>query len=138
MDSAILHKSERVQWIFGENHSMAIAFLGHMTNLFQELDLVFFGVFRRLKASATSEFDDDSVNAQISKLIQAYGQTATSSTIRGSFRKAGLEHDVTGRPFKLQVVEERLREDPGFREIWARCIHRGFLRETTGTTIWNH
>jgi hypothetical protein len=80
---------------------MAITFPAHTMNLFQALDLVFFGVLKKLKASATGEFDDDSVNARISKMIQAYAQTATSSTIRGSFHRAGLEHDITGRPFKL-------------------------------------
>jgi hypothetical protein len=69
--------------------------------LFQALDLVCFGVLKKLKASAVGEFNDDSVNAQITKLMRAYQQTATSPTIRGSFRKAGLEHDITTRPFKL-------------------------------------
>jgi hypothetical protein len=90
--------------------------------LFQALDLVFFGVLKKLKASATGEFDDDSVSAQITKLIQAYEQTATSSTIRGSFRKAEFEHDTATRPFKLRVVEERLRGNRGFHEMWARDV----------------
>jgi tRNA(Ser,Leu) C12 N-acetylase TAN1 len=98
---------------------MAITFPARTTNLFQALDLVFFGALKKLKASATGEFDDDSVRAQVSKLIQAYEQTATSSTIRGSFRRAELEHDTTRRSFRLEVAEETLRENPGFQEIWG-------------------
>jgi hypothetical protein len=52
-------------------------------------------LLKKLKAWATGEFDDDSVGAQISKLIQADEQTATLSTIKGFFGKAKLEHDVT-------------------------------------------
>jgi hypothetical protein len=92
MDSAIPHTSECVRGILGENHIMAITFPAHTMNLFQALDRVFFEVLKKLKASATGEFDDDSVNAQISKLIQAYESTAMSSTTRRSFRKAELEH----------------------------------------------
>jgi hypothetical protein len=122
MDSAVPHTSERVRRLLGENNIIAVTFPAHTTNLFQALDLVFFGVFRKLKASATGEFDDDSVSAQIIKLIQAYEQTATSSTIRGSCLPAGFEHDTAIRSFKLRVVEERLRGNPGFRETWARDV----------------
>jgi hypothetical protein len=68
-----------------QSHILEITFPVHTTNLFQAPDLVFFGMLKKLKVSATGEFDEDSVNAQISKLIQAYEQTVTSSTIRGCF-----------------------------------------------------
>jgi hypothetical protein len=122
VNSAVLHKSERVRRLLDENNILAISFPAHTTNLFQALDLFFFGVLKRLKASAVGEFDEESVNAQITKLIQAYEQTATASTIRGSFRKAELEHDITTRPFKLQVIEESLRANPGFQEISGRDL----------------
>jgi hypothetical protein len=69
--------------------------------LFQALDLVFFGALKKLKATAVGEFEGESVNAQITKLIQAYEQTATSGTIRGAFRKAVLEMNTSMRPFKI-------------------------------------
>jgi uncharacterized protein (DUF1786 family) len=76
-------------------------------------------VLKKLQASAVGEFDDVSLNAYITTLISAYEQTATSSTIRGSFRKAGIQQDITTRPFKLQVIEESLRANPGLPEMWA-------------------
>jgi leucyl-tRNA synthetase len=81
MDTAIPQTSERVWQILCETHILAITFPVHTTSLFQAFDLVSFGVLNKLKVSATGELDDDSVNAQISKLIQASEQTATSSTI---------------------------------------------------------
>jgi hypothetical protein len=71
MDSAVPHTSERVRRTLGGNHIIAITFPAHTTNLFQSLDLVLFGALKKLKASAMGEFDDDSVRAQVTKLIQA-------------------------------------------------------------------
>jgi hypothetical protein len=122
MDSAVPYESERLRRLLGENNILAITFPAHTTILFQALDHVFFGVLKRLKASAVGEFDDYSVNAHITELIQACEQIAVSSTIQKSFQKAGLEHDITTQPFKLQVIEESLRANPGFQEIWARGV----------------
>jgi hypothetical protein len=122
MDSALPHTSDRVKRILGENNIIAITFPAHTTNLFQALDLVFFGALKKLKPSARGEIGDESVEGAITKLLQAYEQTATSATIRGSFRKAGLEANVTTRPFRIRVSEQKLRENPGFQELWARDI----------------
>jgi hypothetical protein len=86
-----------------------VACPAHTTNIFQALDLVFFDALKKLKAAAHCEFGDDSVDDQISKLVQAYQQTGTSSTIRGSFRQAGMVPDTPVRPFKLAFKEERIR-----------------------------
>jgi hypothetical protein len=55
----------------------------------------------RLKATAVGECDNDSVNAKVTTLVQADEQTATSSTISGCFRKAGMDLDVTTRSFMI-------------------------------------
>jgi hypothetical protein len=128
MDSALPHVSERVLRLLGQSRIMAIVFPAHTTNIFQALDLAFFGVLKKLKQTATGEFDDDSMNDQITKLVHAYEQTATSITIRGCFRKAGLYPDIGSRPCKLRFDEERLRTNPGFKEIWERNIKIEELR----------
>jgi hypothetical protein len=69
MDSAFPQTSERLQRLSGEDNILAITFPAHTTNLFQALDLVFFGVLNKIKASAVGEFDDDSVNADITTLL---------------------------------------------------------------------
>jgi hypothetical protein len=122
MDSALVHVSERCLRLFSENCALAVAFPADTTNIFQILDLVFFGALNKLTMTADEEFDDDSVNNQITKLVQAYEQTAASITIRSSFRQAGMVRDTSGRPFRLRVNEESLREKPGFQKIWDRDI----------------
>jgi hypothetical protein len=72
--------------------------------------------------SPVGEFDDGSVNAQITQLLQAYEQAATSATIRGSFRRAGMDLDVTALPFRIRIVEQTLRENPGFKEVADRDV----------------
>jgi hypothetical protein len=122
MDSAIPHTSERVRRLLGENSIIAITFPAHTTNLFRALDLVFFGVLKKLKVVATGEFDDDSVKGEVTQLIQEYERTATSSTMRESFRKVGFEHDTAIRPFQPRVMQERSRENPGLQEMSARDV----------------
>jgi hypothetical protein len=48
--------------------------------LFQALDLSLWAL-TRLKATAVAEFEDESVNGQITKLIQKDEQTARSANI---------------------------------------------------------
>jgi hypothetical protein len=130
MDSALPHRSARILQLLRQNNILVITFPAHTTKLFQALDFVFFGALKTLKATAEGEFDDDSVNAQIAKLIQADEQIATSGTIHGSFQKAGMDREVTVRPFGIRVVEETLRENPGFPEVWDRnvCLEDGTRR----------
>jgi hypothetical protein len=122
VDSALPHVSERRLRLLGANRVLAVAFPAHTTNIFQPLDLAFFGALKHLKASSKGEFCDGSVNDQITKLVQAYEQTATSGTIRGSFRKAGLIPNSSVRPFRLEFNEETLRHNPGFKVTWDRNI----------------
>jgi hypothetical protein len=82
MDSALPHTSECILRSLGENNIIALTFPAHTTNLFQALDLVFFRSLKHLKATASGEFVDNSANDNITKLIQAYEQTARSSTTR--------------------------------------------------------
>jgi hypothetical protein len=91
-------------------------------NRFQALDLVFFGALKKSKASAVGECDDDSANAEITKLVQVYEQTAISSTMWGSFRKAGMHLYVAIWSFRIRFVEQTRRENPGFREARHRHV----------------
>jgi hypothetical protein len=85
MDLTSPYVSERVLQLLCPNNIMAVVFHAHTTNIFQILDLVLFGVLKKIKQTATGEFDERHVREQITKLLQAYEQTATSMTIRASF-----------------------------------------------------
>jgi tRNA G37 N-methylase Trm5 len=83
---------------------------------------VFFGTLKKLQATAVGKFDDGSVNAQITRLVQAYQSIATSFTIWGSFRKIEMDLAVTTQPFRIRIIEQTLRETPGFKEVWDRYV----------------
>jgi hypothetical protein len=89
-------------------------------NIFQALDLVFFGVLTRLRQTTVGDYDEKSMNGQITKLIHAYEQTATSFAIRELFEKAELSLNTREKPFRFQFNQAALRENPGFKEIWER------------------
>jgi hypothetical protein len=69
--------SDRVLPVLGENPVIPLTFPAHTTNLFHDLDLVFLAALKHLKATVTGELNDDSVNEHITRLGQAYEQTAT-------------------------------------------------------------
>jgi hypothetical protein len=91
-------------------------------NLFQALDLVFFGAIENNKDSLTNEPEVASVRGQIWKFVGASKQTATSSTIRSHFCKVELSSNTQTRPFKLEFNEEALRQNDGFHELRYRNI----------------
>jgi hypothetical protein len=72
MDSALSQVSERVLRLLGENKTITIVPPAHRTKIFPALDLVFFFALKKSEQSATGEFDDGSVNEQITKLVHAY------------------------------------------------------------------
>jgi hypothetical protein len=99
-----------------------LTFPVHPTNLFQALNLVFFGNLKHLKATAAWEFGDDSDNEQIAKMIQTYEQTAASGIVIRSFCKAKMIPDTTTRPFKIRADEDIMRQSPGFQAVWERNV----------------
>jgi hypothetical protein len=77
---------------------LAVAFPAHKTIIFQAFDLAFFDGVKKLKMTVDEEFDDDSANNQITKLVQAHEQRATSITILSLFHRAGMVPDMSGDP----------------------------------------
>jgi hypothetical protein len=122
MDSALPHAVERVLRLLSQNMIMTIVFRAHTTNIFQALDPVFFSALKKLTQIATAGFDEGSVNGRITKLVHAYEQTTTSMNIRHSFRTAGTYLNIESRRYKIQFDKEQARDNPGFKELWARNL----------------
>jgi hypothetical protein len=106
MDFALAHQSQRCLRLLGENRLLAGAFPAHTTHIFKKLDLISFGARKHLKPSCKGESCDRSVNDQVAKLVQAYEQTATSGTIRGSFQKVDLIQSSTTDRLSLRGVRD--------------------------------
>jgi hypothetical protein len=138
IDSALPHTSERILRVLGENNIIAMTFPAHTTHLFQTLDLVFFGSLKHLKATATGEFGDDSVNNHLTKLIQAYEQTATSTTIRRIIPQGTNDHGHHHSTIQDCGGRSHNEGESWFRgNVGAKRVRRGFIKEATDGTIWN-
>jgi hypothetical protein len=120
LDSCPAHTSERILEILGKNAILAVTFPAHTTNLFQGLDLVLFGVLKKKKQTEELDGDTSPAISQITKLLNAYECAATSSNIRGAFRKAGFLIDTKTNPFRVKFDDSIVRENPGFKELWER------------------
>jgi hypothetical protein len=106
----------------GGKKVIAITFPAHISNPLQPWDFVFFGALAKCGAPAFDEFDDDPVNAEIKKFVQAYEQTGTSSVIRTSVKKERMDLEVTTKPFKIRIVERTMRESPDSNKVWHENV----------------
>jgi hypothetical protein len=120
MDGMKAHCTEPILHHLGQNNIAVITFPPHTTNLFQPLDLSFFGALKRRKQGTQSEVDGSRLTGQIQKLFQAYEETGSSSNVRGSFRRAGFRHNTKMTPYTLEFDEAVARRVPGFQEIWDK------------------
>jgi hypothetical protein len=71
-----------------------------------------------IKITAHGDFGDDSVQRQITKLLQWYEQVLIPFTIRGTSRKAERIADVGAKSVPFVFNEAILCENTEFSEIW--------------------
>jgi hypothetical protein len=81
-----------------------VVFPTNTINIFQTLDFIFFGALKKFTATATDEFDDNSINDHITELVHDYEQKATSMTIRGLFGMTSMYPYIYTTSFKLSVM----------------------------------
>lgn len=122
LDSCSAHIDDEILRILGENGIKAIAFPAHTTNIFQALDLVLFGIFKKKKETQKSTVDQNKQAFLSSKIINAYEETMTGSRIRSSFHRAGFTIDTSKNPHRLIFDENLLKDNPGFKELWDANI----------------
>lgn len=122
MDSASCHCSERIMKICGQNNVIVLVYPSHTSNIFQALDLSFFGILKRNIAKENQYNCEEILSKQIFEIIQSYEKTATSLNIRSSFLKAGIKYNVSEKPIRLMIDENIMRENEGFKEIWDKNI----------------
>ena len=118
MDSFSAHCNEMILKCLGENRIIALCFPSHTTNIFQALDLVLFGVFKKIKNSIDDGENSKIVEKAIIKILKAYELAATSFDIRGSFKRAGIISEMRSNLRYVKFVAENLVSNPGFQEIW--------------------
>jgi hypothetical protein len=103
---------------FVERGVAAIIYPPQTSHLFQILDLLLFG---RLKAAQTyiPRADTDPTDTDhLLRIFKAYESVTTSTTVRASWKKPGLEYCKLDDTFQLLVNDGKIRDSPEFTEIW--------------------
>jgi hypothetical protein len=94
MDFAGAQLLKRILQLLGENRIVTLVFPAHTTNLFQALDLIFFGAMKNNKDSLVREPEIASAHGQIWKLIRTSEQRKMSFTIQACSCKAELSSNT--------------------------------------------
>jgi hypothetical protein len=118
MDNCSAHVTPGIFRLLGEFHIKIVTFTPHTTNIFQALDLCFFGVFKTKEKFWMDQDDDKTFTATIHKLVRQFHSIATPENIRGSFVKAGFSYSTGDIPYVLEFSRERMMENAGFRQVW--------------------
>jgi hypothetical protein len=84
------------------------------------LDLVFFGVLKQVKRRLPRDATLPVVQDHARRMFRAVESVAASSTIRGSFQRAGFAYVKTSNgTYTLEFNENKARESSEFLEVWT-------------------
>jgi hypothetical protein len=87
----------------------------HTTNIFQTLDLFFFGVFQTTEKFWMDQDDDKTFTATIPKLVRQFHSVAMPENIRGNFVRAEFSYSTGTISYVLEFSGGRMMENAGFR-----------------------
>jgi hypothetical protein len=145
MDNCSTHLGEETIRLLTDANVRVPTFPPHTSGIFQMLDLVFFGVFKRAKKRIPRDPTLPLMQDHARRMLMAFESAVTSFTIRGSFGRAGIVCVMTSnQTYVIGFDETRVRESPGFREVWdidfplarvssrRQSSHWGFLNPSSG------
>jgi hypothetical protein len=91
------------------------------------LDVVLFGALKK-HANGLKMFDEEQPAATfLLKVYHDFKQTMIEVNIWGAFAVIEFTHDIEQSPYGLLFDEEKLRQSPGFTELWERDTLLGSL-----------
>jgi hypothetical protein len=133
MDNCSPHISDKVIAILTEARFRIITLAPHTTQIFQVLDLVLFGALKK-RANRLRAFDDEQPRvAFLLRVYRDFKQTVIEVNIWKAFEAIGITYDIEQIPYGLLFDEEKLRQSPGFVELWERIKPLGVCRSADKT-----
>jgi hypothetical protein len=118
MDNCGSHIKPEIIDLLTAEKIRVITFAPHTTNIFQMLDVSFFGIFKRKKSQFFETEDGPKVYLQLMKLLHCFYESANWFTITGSFKKVGILINATETPHTLIFDETKMRNSDSFLELW--------------------
>jgi hypothetical protein len=135
-DNCSAHCSEDILKKLARHGILVITYPPHTSHLFQVLDVLLFGVLKRAKKYQRR---DDTLRKDVDhvlRLFRAYEQATPSTTIRASWQRTGFEYEKRNGATYLIVDEARIRQSPGFQEIWLFDYHPARLSSRRQSQKW--
>jgi hypothetical protein len=117
MDNCPSHVSDNIIGLLTEAQVRVITLASHTTQLFQVLDVTFFGVLKRRLGYELPFEDEKETVTFIMKEYHDFKQTMVESNRWGAFRAIGFESDTEAEPYRLLFNEEKLRQSECFRDL---------------------
>jgi hypothetical protein len=119
LDNCSNHLIGSVIDLLSAHNVKIIPFPAHSSAIFQMLDLVFFGVFKKGKSRLSKPQSIPVTEGHARPVFSACGTAGASTTVRGSFARAGFTYDKN--PDGADVMgfnEQKIRDSAEFRELW--------------------
>jgi hypothetical protein len=119
MDNCPSHVTDEIIGLFTEARVRVITVAPDTMQIFQILNVTFFGVLTR-RLGYRLPFEDERGTVQSTmNVYRDFKQTAVEPNIWEAFRGIGLEFDPEVKPYRLLFNEEKLRQCEGFRDLWS-------------------
>jgi hypothetical protein len=127
MDNCSPHISDDIVAVLTHARMRIITFTIYTTHIFQMLDVVLFGALKK-HANNIKIFDEEQPAAAfLLKVYHDFKQTKIEINLWEAFAAIGFTHDIEQSPYGLLFDEEKLRQSPGFMELWERDTPLGSL-----------
>jgi transposase len=137
MDNCSAHISPAIIGLLSEHRVKAITFPPHTSGIFQMLDLVFFGVFKRTKKHLAKDPSVPVMEDHAMRMFRACESAGASSTVRGGFIRAGFIYTRNADGgYVLGFDEAKIRNAPEFREVWDIDFPMHKLSPRRRTSRW--
>jgi hypothetical protein len=118
LDNCKVHMGDEVLKVLADHGVMMMTYAPHTTNIFQVLDIHFFGIFKLIKSNADESGMVHETANDVVKNIRAIQRSSNLPKIQAAFRKSGLESISVSEPAFITFHEKRLREADGICETW--------------------
>jgi hypothetical protein len=84
------------------------------------LDVVLFGAMNKHATGLETLDEEQPPAAFLLKVYHDFKQTMIEVNIWGAFAAIGFSYDIAQNPYGILFDEEKLRQSPGFVELWER------------------
>jgi hypothetical protein len=115
---------------------LVLAYLSHTSHMFQVLDVLFFGTLKRAKKI---ERRDDRFTPEVDQILPLFRvceKVITSTTVRISWNRTGFGFERRDCTTYLAINETKIRQSPGFREIWEFDTYAARLTDRRLSQNW--